>query len=611
MTKPHRSSGLHPEREPLIQPHQLEADTVRFPDIADLAGRLRFSPNEGRIWLDGQRMLLIHADAFGALRRELMDSLGVDRARGLLTRMGYQAGAMDARLARRVRRAEHLEDLFHVGPQLHGLEGMVQVEPVRLEIDVARGHYYGEYLWKGSAEDEQHSQFFGISVEPQCWTQIGYACGYTSEFMGRPILFREVECQSMGQATCRIVGRPVEEWPDAEDDLRFLQAEQFVDGLIGARTTRAPNELRSGAGAPPSLLDDVSIVGVSSGFNSVCHMIKRVAQTQATVLFQGESGVGKEVFAQALHRISRRQSQPYIALNCAAIPEALIESELFGVEKGAFTGAVQSRLGRFERADGGTLFLDEIGTLSMSSQGKLLRALQEGEIERLGDIQTRRVDVRVIAATNADLRAAVAAGAFREDLYYRLNVFPIRIPPLRDRREDIPVLMNHFLVRLSQRHERSPSGFTVRAIDAMFSYGWPGNIRELENVIERGVINASDHGPIDVGHLFTGGEEYDQPLFGLDAQGTLSRAGHLQETAARSADGEFERVTRRVNELLLSDGGANTADQASLDEIETALMKRALQHCHGNISASARLLGISRAQLAYRLKMRAVTYEKD
>lgn len=608
MTKPGRPSRNQPELRPLVQKHQLAADSEHFLGIADLAARLHFSPSEGHIWLDDQRMLLIHSDAFGVLRRELIESLGVNRARGLLTRMGYHAGATDARLARRVRRSEDLKSLFQSGPQLHSLEGIVQVEPVRLEIDIDRGRYYGEYLWKGSAEDEQHSHFYGISVEPQCWMQLGYASGYTSEFMGRPVLFREVECQSMGQANCRIIGRPVEEWPDAEEDLHFLQAEQFVDGLAVAQSTRKPAELRTASGAPANLLDDTTIVGVSPGFNSVCHMIKRVAETQATVLFLGESGVGKEVFARALHRISRRRSQPYVALNCAAIPEALIESELFGVEKGAFTGALHSRLGRFERADGGTLFLDEVGTLSMTSQGKLLRALQEGEIERLGDHQTRRVDVRVIAATNVDLRAAVAAGNFREDLYFRLNVFPIRIPPLRDRRDDIPVLMNHFLGKLSQRHERSPTGFTGRAIDAMLSYGWPGNIRELENVIERGVITVSDHSPIDVGHLFTGGEEYDQPVFGLDAQGALSNAGHLQEIAGRSADGEFERVTRSVSELLLGNGVGSTADHASLDEIETALMRKALQHCQGNLSASARLLGISRAQLAYRLKTRAVVY---
>lgn len=169
-------------------------------------------------------------------------------------------------------------------------------------------------------------------------------------------------------------------------------------------------------------------------------MIERVARTRATVLFLGESGVGKEQFARTLHNISERTSQPFVAINCAAIPEQLIESELFGVEKGAFSGASHSRPGRFERADGGTLFLDEIGTLSLVAQGKLLRALQEGEIERVGDTRVRKVDLRIVAATNEDLRKLVGAGKFREDLFYRLNVFPVQIPPLRDRKEDILLL---------------------------------------------------------------------------------------------------------------------------------------------------------------------------
>ena len=203
-----------------------------------------------------------------------------------------------------------------------------------------------------------------------------------------------------------------------------------------------------------------------------------------------------------------------------------------------------SRLGRFERADGGTLFLDEIGILSMSAQGKLLRVLQEGEVERLGDDRTRRVDVRVVAATNLDLRREVQAGRFREDLFFRLNVFPIHIPALRERREDVPVLMNHLLERFAQRHGRRLTGFTPRAIDAMLTYAWPGNIRELENVIERGVILASDNGAIDVGHLFTSGEKLGVGRFDLDRDGTLADAASLREAAASAAGNETGRVAR-------------------------------------------------------------------
>ena len=265
-------------------------------------------------------------------------------------------------------------------------------------------------------------------------------------------------------------------------------------------------------------------VGISPAFNSVLHIVRRVAPTNATVLFAGESGVGKEVFARMLHRLSARSHKPFIALNCAALPEQLVESELFGVERGAFTGALQTRAGRFERADGGTLFLDEIQILSPSAQGKLLRVLQEGEFERLGDSHTRRVDVRVIAAGNRDLRQAVAAGVFREDLFFRLNVFPIRIAPLRERPEDIPLLMAHFLAKFNRLHGRHVTGFTQRAVDAMLSYDWPGNVREVENVIERGVILAEETGAIDAPHLFTSGERFGDKRYGLDREGKLVRS---------------------------------------------------------------------------------------
>ena len=397
---------------PVVQPDKADVDEVRFPDIADLMARLHFSMSDGRIWLDDQRMLLVHAKALGSLRRELIEALGVDMARGFLTRMGYHAGARDAEMARKVRPKTSLKDMFVVGPQMHCLEGIGLSEPVRLEFDVERGTHYGEFIWTSAVEDEEHSRHFAIGTEPMCWMQIGYASGFSTEFMGRPVLYREVECQSMGQPACRIVGRTVEEWGDeAAHDLRFLQAETFSRGLSAQATGPADTAALPVALPARAPQEEDSLVGISPSFNSVCHMVRRVAPTQATVLFLGESGVGKEVFARTVHRLSPRGGKSFVALNCAAIPEQLIESELFGAERGAYTGAMQSRLGRFERADGGTLFLDEIGTLSASAQGKLLRALQEGEIERLGDSHTRRVDVRVIAATNVDLREEVRGGA--------------------------------------------------------------------------------------------------------------------------------------------------------------------------------------------------------
>jgi two-component system, NtrC family, response regulator HydG len=599
---------------PLVPPDRLNVDADRFPDIADLAAQLHFSPADGRIWLNDQRMLLIHSQALGVLRRELIESLGLDQARGLLTRMGYFAGVRDAVMARKIRPNKSLQDMFSVGPQLHALEGIVQVELVRMDMDVDLGKHYGEFIWKGSNEDEEHVRHYGIGAEPVCWMQIGYASGYTTEFMGRPVLYREVECRAMGQPHCRVVGKPVNEWHDAADDLRFLQAEPFTKGL-SAVARQPPTEARRIASrAQATAFDDDDMVGVSPGFNSVCHMVRRVAATRATVLFLGESGVGKEVFARTLHRISPRVAQPFVALNCAAIPEALVESELFGVEKGAYTGALSSRMGRFERASGGTLFLDEIGILSMSAQGKLLRALQDGEIERLGDDRSRKVDVRVVAATNLDLREEVSAGRFREDLFYRLNVFPILIPALRERREDIPILMNHFLERYMQGHGRRVPGFTGRAIDAMLSYRWPGNIRELENMVERGVILATEGVAIDVGHLFTSGEKF-ATRFDLGSDGDLTAAERLQHAAVQSSDPDLGQVTERLCSLLLGQLGTSDADgapcQVSLDDIETVLLKKAVEHAHGNLAAAARMLGITRPQMVYRLKTRGIVYDGE
>jgi two-component system NtrC family response regulator len=230
------------------------------------------------------------------------------------------------------------------------------------------------------------------------------------------------------------------------------------------------------------------IIGESGRMQEVLALVTRIAPSDATVLVRGESGTGKELVARAIHFNSLRANGPLVTLNCAALPEQLLESELFGHEKGAFTGAVAQRKGRFETADGGSIFLDEIGDLSAALQVKLLRVLQERQFERLGSNRTLIVDVRVIAATNKDLESAMRAGTFREDLYYRLNVVTIQIPPLRDRREDIPLLLDHFLRKFAEKNRRNVTGLTVAARDALLKYDYPGNVRELENIVERSVL---------------------------------------------------------------------------------------------------------------------------
>ena len=560
----------------------------RFPDIKDLADRLHFSPVDGRIWLDDSRMILLRTEAFGALRQELIESLGIESARGLLTRMGYLAGTKDAALARKVRPNDTQMNTFLVGPQMHGLEGIVSVEPVRMEMDSETGQFYCECLWKDSSEDESHIAIYGLGTEPACWMQIGYASGYSSAFMGKRILFRETECMSMGAAYCRIVGKPVEEWDDPTHDLQYLQAQPLH---MNASLIKATEKLYESTTALSSIsVEPASLsvaIGASSGFFGVMHRINRVANTRATVLLLGESGVGKSMFACEVHNKSARAKEPFVQLNCATIPEQLMESELFGVDKGAYTGATETRAGKFEAADGGTLFLDEIALLSLTAQAKLLRVLQTGELEHLGSTKTRKVDVRVVAATNENLHKAVELGHFRKDLYYRLNIFPIVIPPLRERRADIPLLLEKLLKEFCERHGRKISGVTNRAMQTLLTHPWPGNIRELENVLERGIILADEGGALDLTHLFSLDENQTEPTqLGLtEADAVLATRPHPLEASTAA----WASQVIKKQELTLAD-------------IEEALMQAALDSTQGCISKAASLLGISRAQMDYRVK---------
>ncbi|MDQ3585197.1 MAG: sigma-54 dependent transcriptional regulator [Acidobacteriota bacterium] len=314
-------------------------------------------------------------------------------------------------------------------------------------------------------------------------------------------------------------------------------------------------------------------LGAQQGFKRLCgsapvlervlKQARAVAETNATVLIAGENGTGKEILACAIHEESTRASGPFIAVSCAALPESLIESELFGHEKGAFTGAAQLKRGRFELADGGTLFLDEIGELSANVQVKLLRVLQERAFERLGGTKTLTVDIRLIAASNRDLEQEVEAGRFRSDLFYRLNVVPLTLPPLRERRDDIPVLAAHFAAKSAEKHGRAPAQLEPALVEALQEYDWPGNVRELENVIERLVV------------LTTG------PRLGLE---------YLPE-----------KMLRTLPTATTTPGGDPVADETTFEGAVLALKRRllinALHSEHGNKAAAAKRLGISRSYM--------------
>lgn len=314
------------------------------------------------------------------------------------------------------------------------------------------------------------------------------------------------------------------------------------------------------------------IIGESPPMRGVYEVIEKVADTPSTVLITGESGTGKELIARALHENSSRKNKPFVSVNCAAIPPDLLESELFGYEKGAFTGAVTSKPGRFELADEGTLFLDEIGEIPVSMQVKLLRALQEQEFERVGGIKTIRVDSRLITATNRDLKSSIAAGEFREDLYYRLNVVHVHLPPLRDRPSDIPLLLEHFVRKFNTKLGRSVTGFEDAALSQLLRYDWPGNIRELENVVERCMIFAED-GEVGLRHLPA---ELGEADFGTGPGAGISVSAGT--TGLKEA----------VREATL--------------RVEREFIGRALNQTGGNVTHTARLLKISRKSLQNKMK---------
>jgi two-component system response regulator HydG len=264
------------------------------------------------------------------------------------------------------------------------------------------------------------------------------------------------------------------------------QLEGAVEKALEARRRRESPKPRNTSGEDEFRLE--SIVGPSPAMRRVLQLVEQVGPSSATVLVEGESGTGKELIAQAIQKLSRRQGKPFVRVNCAAIPDTLMESELFGFEKGSFTGAHKAKKGRFELADGGTIFLDEIGDMSASTQTKVLRVLQEGEFDRVGGTRTQKVDVRIIAATNVDLERAVREKRFREDLYYRLRVIQVKLPPLRERKADIPLLVDHFIRKYAAKDGKRIRGIEPGALAALVDYGWPGNVRELENAMERAVV---------------------------------------------------------------------------------------------------------------------------
>jgi len=461
----------------------------------------------------------------------------------------------------------------HMG-MVHGAITLLERKTGDIFVDTAygltdsqkqRGRYkLGEGITGKVVQTGKHVVVSRISKEPQFLDRTGAGSSYIDgdvSFICVPI---KLENEVIGALS---FDRPYDEEITLDDDVRILS-------IIASMIAQAVHLRSSAQEERQRLLDENvrlkkelkdrfrpdNIIGNSKAMQEVYDLITHVSKTNAMVLIKGESGTGKELVAHAIHFYSLRANNPYIKVNCAALPESVIESELFGHEKGAFTGALKTKKGRFELAHGGTLFLDEVGDFSQETQIKLLRVLQELEFERVGGTETIKVNVRIVAATNRDLEGLIESGVFREDLFFRLNVFPIHAPPLRERKTDILLLANHFTEKYSRQNNKDIRRISTPAIDMLMSYHWPGNVRELENIIERAVILSDDN----VIH------------------------GHYLPPTLQTAEATGTPLT-------------NTLPDA-LDALERELILEALKSSRGNGAAAARQLGISERLMGIRMK---------
>lgn len=533
---------------------------------------VEFDVSAGRVSVAGQRAVILEATALGALRKELIGHLGLPVARAILTRFGYVHGWG---LADSVRSDVGLDDdasPWQAGLKVLMIEGLFRVA----DDDAGPLSTIGTTLIT-SVEADQHIAHLGLSEWPTCWITAGILSGYLSRTSGEKIFVLEEKCIGRGDAACRMFGRSRSQWGEQRaNELRFFELEDlksWLDTNLHAVTTnllevekklREQKRVLARVGEVVEAPD--GIVARSDAMKKVVDLARRVAKVDSTVLITGESGTGKERIARLIHDESQRAAGPFIAVNCGAITETLLESELFGHVRGSFTGAVQDRAGLFEAASGGTILLDEIAEVSPGMQVKLLRALQEREIRRVGENRSRRIDCRVIAATNSDLPAAIAAGQFRMDLYYRLNVVALHVPPLRERREDILPLARVLLAEATQRLKRQVTGLSPRAADQLLRYGWPGNVRELENAMERAVALA----------LMSRTELLDLPEDVRASVAAPTLAGGVKE----------------------------------LEEVERDYILAVFEHNHGSQAKTAKMLAIGTATLYRKLKKFGVLREK-
>ncbi len=532
----------------------MKANELRLEEL------VRFST--GLVHMHGRRLILFDMHAMGQFQADLVKSMGGDEARRILTRMGYFWGQADASAISSLFVWDSFGELIKSFPRMLMMQGFSKTELNIIDLDEAGGGIHLESTWHDRGEAQDFIIDIGDAVRGSCWMHVGYASGFTSYVMGETIYFIETECRADGDSRCRAIGRPAGSWGDELAlNLRYFNAGDIEDriaelaGKLDIRT-REMKQTRQGIfGA----LEGESISSSeirSRRFEKIIKLSSRVAEYDSSVLITGETGTGKEVLARYIHDCSPRAGKSFVVVNCAALTDTLLDSELFGHVAGAFTGAVSDKQGLFEEADGGTILLDEIGDMSPGTQKNLLRVLQEHTIRPVGATVPKRVDVRVMAATNTDLGSAVERGDFRQDLFYRLKVIHIDVPPLRERREDILPLARKFVKRFAGEYDMARLVLDATCIDMLSGYHWPGNIRELENAVEHAAV-------------LSGGRTIKPEHFpkGIAAGGNVSANG-----------------------------------VQSLEEVELKHIAHVLDHTGGNRTRAAELLGVSVATLYRKLK---------
>lgn len=537
----------------------MQAKDLRIEELVDFSA--------GLIELQGRRLILHDIHAFAQFRKDLLNMVGQEHAQRILTRFGYIWGQADAAAMQRIFNWNDPLEFLKAGPRLQALQGVAVAVIKSLHWDPNTNRFSMNLVWHHSGEAMEHLAEIGPSKDPVCWVLIGYVSGFMTYGTGQEIYFVERSCRAQGKNVCVAKGLDRASWGEEilpylpyfqsdgiQDKIHRLTHEIELKNRALARARRHPKKPKKASGFPP--------VEVRSAiYARVLDAAVRVAPFDTSVFITGESGVGKEVLARYIHSQSARSEQPFVVINCSALPETLLEGELFGYKAGAFTGARQDRKGIFEEADAGTIFLDEIGDITPATQLKLLRVLQEREVVRLGENRPRKIDVRVIAATHRDIKKCVAEQSFREDLYYRLIVVEIEIPPLRARQEDIIPLARYFTKNMGRKFKMPTLKLSPQCLERLESYPWPGNIRELENALERAAIYSRD-GVIQPEHL----------------PPTVTHPSHLQTVQPGTTPMTLAELENQYIHAVLEQTGQNRSRAAEILGISVTTLWRKLKN---------------------------------